>query len=238
MKAALLESVVEATRAKQPVVLLRALASGEQWLINSPAGDASLTDLPQALRSRCEDALRRDGASVVEIDGQRFLLQTLSPAYRLIVIGAVHIAQNLLPMAQAAGFAVTLIDPRPAFATSERFPGADVRAEWPQEVLESLALDARSAVVTLSHDPKIDEPALEAALNSDAFYIGALGSRRNHAGRLERLGALGFDAQALTRIHGPVGLDLGGRAPAEIAVAILAQVIQTRYCDASSTSRN
>jgi len=231
VKAALLASVVDATRAKRPVVLLRALDSGEQWLIDSTAPSATLANLPQALRSRCEDALRRDGAAVVEADGRRYLLQTLSPPYRLIVIGAVHIAQALIPMAQAAGFAVTLVDPRPAFATSARFPGADVRAEWPQEVFESLALDARSAVVTLSHDPKIDEPALAAALKSDAFYIGALGSRRNHAGRLERLGELGFGADALARIHGPVGLDLGGRTPAEIAVAILAQVIQARYCD-------
>lgn len=231
MKAALLADVVETQAARQSAVLVRCLDSSEQWLIRSNADPATYAGLSPALHADALAALKRDGASVVESAGRRYLLQTLSPPYRLIVIGAVHIAQALLPMARTAGYTPILIDPRPAFATQERFPGAQVICDWPQEVMPTLELNSRTAVVTLSHDPKIDEPALRAALESDAFFIGALGSRKNHAGRLARLATAGFDAASLARIAGPVGLNLGGRAPAEIAVAILAQVIQTRYHD-------
>jgi xanthine dehydrogenase accessory factor len=210
-------------------VLLRCLDTPDQWLIDSATDLASIAGISDNLRAACEAALKRDGASVIESDGKAYLIQTLSPPYRLIVIGAVHIAQALIPMAQTTGYATTLIDPRPAFASPERFPGVEIFSDWPQAVIPRLALTSRSALVTLSHDPKIDEPALAAALNSEAFFIGALGSRKNHAGRLERLAALGFDAATLQRIAGPVGLNLGGRSPAEIAVAILAQIIQARY---------
>jgi xanthine dehydrogenase accessory factor len=228
VKRTLLERIAGSQRRKYAVVLLRALDSGSQWLFD-PQDHEHSSEVPEALRPICAAALRRDGASVVEVEGAKYLVQTLSPPHRLIVVGAVHIAQILLPMAQAAGFAGTLIDPRPAFASVDRFPGVDVFDQWPQDAMNELALDDRTAVVTLSHDPKIDEPALAAALNSEAFYIGALGSRRNHAGRRDRLAALGFSPEIIDRIHAPVGLDLGGRAPAEIAVAILAQIIQTRY---------
>lgn len=229
MKLDLLRAAVSAQQQQRPVVLLRCLESASQWLLDPSAGPAALAGLSEELRAACTAALKLDGASVIESGGKAYLLQTLSPAYRLIAVGAVHIAQALIPMAQAAGYATVLIDPRPAFASQERFPGVEVINGWPQEVMPGLALTSRSAVVTLSHDPKIDEPALAAALSSEAFFIGALGSRKNHAGRVERLAALGFDAAALDRIAGPVGLDLGGRSPAEIAVAILAQLIQARY---------
>lgn len=229
MKAELLQSAVQAQLDKRPIVLLRSLESSGQWLFDADTDPAGLIGLPDELRRECKSALRRDGATVIESGGRKYLLQTLSPPYRLIVIGAVHIAQALIPVAQAAGYATLLIDPRPAFASQERFPGIEILNAWPQDVMPDLALTSRSAVITLSHDPKIDEPALAAALNSEAFFIGALGSRQNHAGRLERLAALGVDAAALGRIAGPVGLDLGGRAPAEIAVAILAQLIRARY---------
>jgi xanthine dehydrogenase accessory factor len=146
-----------------------------------------------------------------------------------LVIGAVHIAQKLIPMAMIAGYEVQLIDPRKAFASSERFPGINIVNDWPHEVMKTLQLDSRTAVVTLSHDAKIDEPALQAALESRAFYIGALGSQKNHTKRIQRLAALGFDKKTLARIAGPIGLPLGGRSPAEIAVAILAQIIQAVY---------
>jgi len=224
-----LRAAAQAHADKRPIVLLRSLDSDERWLLDPSEANDGLDTLSDTLRTRCYEALTRDGASVFESDGRRYLLQTLSPPYRLVVIGAVHIAQALIPMARTAGYAVTLIDPRPAFATPQRFPDIEVLNAWPQEVMDGVSLSSRTAVVTLSHDPKIDEPALAAALGSDAFYIGALGSKRNHAGRLERLSGLGFDAAMLERIAGPVGLDLGGRAPAEIAVAILAQIIQARY---------
>ena len=229
MKVEQLRVAVRAQAEKRPIVLLRSLDSDEHWLLDPSEAQDSLESLSEALRARCHEALTHDGASVFESDGSRYLIQTISPPYRLIVIGAVHIAQALIPMAQAAGFSVTLIDPRPAFATPQRFPDVEILNTWPQDVMDKLSLSSRTAVVTLSHDPKIDEPALAAALGSDAFYIGALGSKRNHAGRLERLNALGFDSTTLKRIAGPVGLNLGGRAPAEIAVSILAQIIQARY---------
>ncbi|SVA75548.1 uncharacterized protein METZ01_LOCUS128402 [marine metagenome] len=175
------------------------------------------------------NALDKDGTQTVDFSGETYLIQTLGGSRRLLVIGAVHIAQKLIPMAMIAGYEVQLIDPRKAFASSERFPGINIVNDWPHEVMKTLQLDSRTAVVTLSHDAKIDEPALQAALESRAFYIGALGSQKNHTKRIQRLAALGFDKKTLARIAGPIGLPLGGRSPAEIAVAILAQIIQAVY---------
>ena len=139
-------------------------------------------------------------------------------------VGAVHIAQPLARMAALAGYLVTVVDPRTAFASDERFPGVEVSTDWPDEALEKLQLNRRTAVVTLTHDPKLDDPALATALRSDVFYIGALGSKRTHAGRLKRLGELGFGEKDFARIHGPVGLDIGAVSPSEIAISILAQI--------------
>ena len=140
------------------------------------------------------------------------------------MVGAVHIAQTLVPMASLTGYDVTVVDPRRAFASDARFPGVDVRTDWPDEALEALKPDARTAVVTLTHDPKLDDPALDLALRSDAFYIASLGSKRTHAGRLERLGALGHDQATLARIHGPAGLTIGAVSPAEIALSVMAEM--------------
>ncbi|MEM7695809.1 MAG: XdhC family protein [Pseudomonadota bacterium] len=145
------------------------------------------------------------------------------PQPRLVVIGAVHVSQFLAPMATMAGFAVTIVDPRTAFATPERFAGTNLVPEWPDDA--RLALDAETALATLTHDPKIDDPALTAALRSDAFYVGALGSRKTHAKRLSRLSEAGFDAAATDRINAPIGLNIGAATPAEIAVAVLAEVV-------------
>ena len=149
----------------------------------------------------------------------------LAPAPRLIVVGAVHIAQSLLAMARLAGFTPLLVDPRPAFASAARFAGETVRVEWPDTALAALAPDEYTAIVTLSHDPKIDDPALIAALQSSAFYIAALGSRKTQAARRERLATAGFDAAAIARLHGPAGLAIGAITPAEIAVSILAELV-------------
>ena len=153
-------------------------------------------------------------------------VQVFNPPLRLIVVGAVHIAQQLAPQAALAGYDVTVVDPRGAWATAERFPGIRLNSDWPDAALAALAPDGRTAVVTLTHDPKLDNPALATALASQAFYIGALGSRRTHAQRCERLAEAGWDATAVGRIHGPVGLAIGAKSPAEIAVAILAQMTQ------------
>ena len=229
MKHTLLKRLVVAQESRQPAVLTRGLSNSYQFLLTTENDTEIPKNIPTEVLCNARRALRHDGARTIEVAGERYLLQTLSPPHRLIVIGAVHIAQALIPMAVAAGFEVQLIDPRAAFATPERFPSINIVNRWPQEALEETPLTSRTALVTLSHDAKIDAPALKAALNSEAFYIGALGSRKNHAKRLKRLGVFGFDNEALSRIAGPIGLPLGGRAPAEIAVSIIAQIIQSRY---------
>lgn len=149
-----------------------------------------------------------------------------NPPLRMIVVGAVHIAQALVPMARLAGYDPVIVDPRPAFGAQARFPGEVIAEDWPDEALVRLGLDARTCVVTLTHDPKLDDPAIECALRSGVFYLGCLGSKRTHAKRVERLQGKGFSAAEIGRIHGPVGLAIGGRGPGEIAVSIMAQVTQ------------
>ena len=168
-------------------------------------------------------ALSDKGRTVDTPDGDVFL-HVFNPPLRMIIVGAVHISQPLSVMARAAGYQVTVVDPRRAFATAERFPGMDLRVEWPDKALEALKLDRRTAVVSLTHDPKLDDPALAVALNSDVFYVGALGSTRSHAKRVARLQERGIADDLIDRIHGPIGLNIGARSPSEIAVAILAQV--------------
>nr|WP_170538420.1 XdhC family protein [Ruegeria arenilitoris] len=173
-------------------------------------------------RNAYADRLRMDRSGFEE-DGQTFVA-VHNPPLRLIVVGAVHIAQALVPMARIAGYDPIIIDPREAFASQSRFPGEKLLTDWPDEAVASIGLDARTAVVLLTHDPKLDDPALQAALNSEVFYIGALGSSRTHAKRVQRMTEAGFSAAQLQRIHGPIGLDIGAAGPAEIAVAIIAQM--------------
>jgi xanthine dehydrogenase accessory factor len=222
MRQETLDRLLEARAAKRPTVLLRWLGSEAEALVVD--GQAVLGEVPVAASDAIADALRRDkGTTLPTADGPLFI-QVFNPPQRLMVVGAVHIAQALVPMATLTGYDVTVIDPRRAFASDARFPGVDVRQDWPDEALEELKPDARTAVVTLTHDPKIDDPALDVALRSQAFYVAALGSRRTHAARLERLAALGHDAKALGRIHGPAGLALGAVSPAEIAIAVMAEM--------------
>ena len=150
-----------------------------------------------------------------------------NPPLRMIVVGAVHIAQALLPMARMAGYDPILVDPRPAFGSEARFEGQKIIEDWPDEALAAIGLDTRTAVVTLTHDPKLDDPAIHAALGSDVFYLGCLGSKRTHAKRVARLREAGVAQERIDKIHAPVGLDIGGRGPGEIAVSIMAQITQT-----------
>ncbi|MGI4940650.1 MAG: XdhC family protein [Janthinobacterium lividum] len=221
MNADLLTRLQAARSEGRPAVLATRLPDGEQWLL--PDDDA-----PPALRGPADDALRTDRSGTIQADGVAWFLHAYNPPLRLIVVGAVHIAQALAPMAAGLGFGVTVADPRRSFASEERFPGVAVSAEWPDEALDELRPDGRTAIVTLTHDPKLDDPALDRALKSPAFYIGALGSRRTHAARLERLRALGHGDDALARIQGPVGLDIGAITAPEIALSILAQVVAVR----------
>lgn len=173
-------------------------------------------------RNAYADRLRMDRSGFEE-DGQTFVA-VHNPPLRLIVVGAVHIAQALVPMARIAGYDPAIVDPRETFASSSRFPGETILTDWPDEAVAKLGLDTRTAVVLLTHDPKLDDPALEAALEANVFYIGALGSTRTHAKRVERMKESGFTGEQIDRIHGPIGLDIGAAGPSEIAVAILAQM--------------
>lgn len=221
MTPALLARLLEARAARRPVVLATRLDDGAQCLL---PGDAA----PPALLAAAAEALAADRASLVEIAAERWFLAVEAPPPRLLIVGAVHIAQALAPMAAATGYDVTVIDPRRGFAAPDRFPGTALRHDWPDEALAALAPDARTAVITLTHDPKLDDPALDLALRGPAFLIGSLGSRKTHAARLERLAARGHDAAALARIRGPVGLPLGAQTAPEIAVSILAQIVAAR----------
>ncbi len=214
---------LEAARAaKRPVALLTRLTDGAQLL---HPGD----DVPAPLAEAADAALAADAARGVEHDGATWFVHPHNPPLRLIVVGAVHIAQALVPMAAAIGYAVTVVDPRRAFATEERLgDSVAISTDWPDEAMAALAPDARTAVVTLTHDPKLDDPALEVALRSRAFYVGSLGSRRTHAKRLARLAEAGLTEAELARIHAPVGLDIGAVTAAEIAVSILAQIVAVR----------
>lgn len=222
----MLARIAAAQAARRAVALATRLADGRQSLVGDadPAGDLPLD---AAAAAETQERLAAGHSGILEADPGVFL-RVYSPSPRLLIVGAVHIAQTLAPMATMAGFDVVIVDPRLAFATPDRFPGVALAVEWPDEAMARLAPDALTAVVLLSHDPKLDDPALHAALASPAFYIGALGSRRTHEKRLARLEDAGLRHLA-GRIHGPVGLDLGGRSPAEIAVSILAQIIQVRY---------
>jgi xanthine dehydrogenase accessory factor len=195
-------------------------ATGTEILID-PATDES------ALGLRAREAARSDASGEVEIEGRTWFLEVHNPPLELVLVGAVHIAQPLAAMARLAAYSVRVIDPRGAFATQDRFPDVQLCRDWPDEALEKNPLGSRSALVVLAHDPKIDDPALEAGLRSPSFYIGALGSKKTHAARLERLSARGFSPDMLARIHGPVGLAIGAKSPAEIALSILAQITQT-----------
>lgn len=216
--------------AKRAAVLARVLPAGVQTIVypfeDPPDGAASdALAIDPAIREAARTAATRDQSAAVDIGDQEVFLRVYNPPLRLVVVGAVHIAQALCPMAALAGFAITVVDPRTAFASAARFPGVALCTEWPDEALAALALDRRTAVVTLTHDPKLDEPALVEALRSSAFYIGALGSKKTQAARLGRLRAHGIGDQDLARIQGPVGLAIGARSTAEIAVSILAQMI-------------
>jgi xanthine dehydrogenase accessory factor len=190
-------------------------------LLPDPAAPAELNEAATA-------ALRDDKSGTFNICGTDWFLHAHNPPLRLIDVGAVHIAKALVPIASQVGFAVTVVDPRRSFASDERFPDVAVSTEWPDEALDALRPDTRTAVVTLTHDPKLDDPALDRALRSPAFYIGALGSRRTHGARLKRLREMGHDEAALNRINGPVGLDIEAVTAPEIALSIVGEIIAVR----------
>jgi len=211
----------QARRDKRPVVLATRLPDGAQRLLPDPAA-------PGELNAAAEQALRDDESDTVKIAGTDWFLHAHNPPLRLVVVGAVHIAQALVPFASQCGFAITVVDPRRSFASDERFPDVTVSTAWPDEAMDELRPDTRTAVVTLTHDPKLDDPALDRALKSPAFYIGSLGSRRTHAARLQRLRELGHGDAALARIQGPIGLNIEAVTAPEIALSIIAEIVAVR----------
>lgn len=224
MKLALLAALNAERQARRPCVLITNMATGDTRMIRaSELAQAPLAG--SALGEAVATALRKGRSGMVEVDGGQLFITVHVPPIKLVVTGAVHITQALVPMVRELALDMAVIDPRTAFATQERFPAVNVLAEWPEDALPRVGVDAYTAFLALTHDPKIDDPGLEAALRADCFYIGALGSRKTHAGRVERLKARGFSDAAIARIHAPIGLDIGATSPAEIAVSILGEII-------------
>lgn len=222
MDLALLKALNAERAARRAAILVTDTRSGEQRLVKEADGLAG-DPLADTLQAR----FRSGKSGRIETGDGRDLFLTVSvPPARILIIGAVHISQALAPMARLAGFDVTIVDPRTAFATPERFEGVRLFVEWPQDVLPEIGLDRYTAVAALTHDPKIDDPALQAALHTGCFYVGALGSRKTHGKRRDRLASLGVSEAALDRIAAPIGLAIGAASPAEIAVSVLAQIIE------------
>lgn len=220
MDIAALKALNDERRTRRAAVLVTDLDRGSATLVreNEQVGG----ELGAALAK----AFRTGNSGAIEADGRKLFLNAHLPQPRLVVIGAVHISQALAPMARIAGYPLEIIDPRTAFASPDRFPKVDLFPEWPETVLAERPLDAYTGLAAVTHDPKIDDFALKAALDAGCFYVGALGSRKTHAKRVERLLALGAKPEDIERIAAPIGLDIGAASPAEIAVAVLAQVVR------------
>ncbi len=223
MQRAILDQLLADRAANIPVALATNLTSGAQTLLYL-TGKKGSQGWPHEVAEAARAAILADRSRTIETEAGPVFVNAYNPPLRMAVIGAVHITQALAPMAALAGYAVSVIDPRRAFGSADRFPGVDLSNAWPDEAMAAYKPDLRTAVVTLTHDPKLDDPALAAALKSDAFYIGALGSKKTNAARTARLTAMGFQPHDLARIHGPIGLAIGAKSPAEIAIAILAQI--------------
>src|SRR5579862_4760968 len=220
MKLDILATLNAEREARRAVILITDVASGKSRLVKA-------ADVPKdPLRAALAERLRTGKSGIVETAEGRVFLTVYVPAPQLVITGAVHISQALAPIGKILGYDVTIVDPRTAFASAERFPDVKVIAEWPDVALPPLGIDHYTAFVALTHDPKIDDPALVHALARDCFYIGALGSKKTHARRIERLKAAGIAEAAISRIHAPIGLDIGAVSPAEIAVAIMAQITE------------
>jgi len=220
----IIDSVIALRDQGMPCCLLTDMETGGKTIVRPDDNEHGVT--VQAVASR---ALATDRSGRVTIDGRGTFVHAIHPPLKLVIIGAVHIAQPLTTMAELMGYDVTIIDPRKAFANTDRFPGIAIDNAWPDEGMDQMTIHRRTAIVTLAHDPKLDDEALIVALQSTAFYIGALGSKKTHTDRLSRLRKKGFTDIELRRIHGPVGLSIGARSPSEIAVAILAEMTQEMY---------
>jgi len=226
MKLDILTALNAERAARRAAIVITDVDSGKQRFVKA----AEIGKDP--LRAALADRLRTGKSGMVDTSEGRVFLTVYVPAPQLVITGAVHISQTLAPIGKLLGYDVTIVDPRTAFASLERFPDVKVIAEWPDQALPQLNVDRYTAFVALTHDPKIDDPALRHALSRDCFYIGALGSRKTHGRRVERLKAQGMSAVDIARIHAPIGLDIGAVSPAEIAVAIMAQITERLHAAA------
>lgn len=226
MHSGLLKQVNEARNKRRAIALLTNIETQEQVSVSPEA----VVDHP--LGEELAKRFRSGKSGMVMVDGVETFIAMYVPPPRLIVIGAVHISQALFPMAQTCGFDVTIVDPRSAFATAERFDGVTLLADWPEEAFKDIVFDRFTALAALTHDPKIDDFPLKTALQSDCFYVGALGSRKTHAKRVDRLMQAGVTSAQTDRIHAPIGMNIGAATPSEIAVSVMAQIIQALRQDA------
>lgn len=226
MQAELFDALMAHREQKTPIAMVTRLEDGAQALVTRSGTEGAL-HLSDAQIDEARTRIR-DDRSGISADSTHFT-HVHNPPLRMIIVGAVHISQLLAPMAALSGYAVSIIDPRASFATQDRFPGVELIDDWPDEAMEAVKPDSRTAIVTLTHDPKLDDPALHVALKSDAFYIACLGSKRTHARRLERLREEGFADEDFQRIHGPAGLAIGAVSPAEIAISIMAEMTAVKH---------
>lgn len=222
MKDKTLQLVLSEKNNRNIIIVATELESGQQIILNN-------NDKNNQIYISAKSLIKQGKSDIINIDNQRWFINISLPPLRLITVGAVHIAQPLAEIATIAGYEVTIIDPRAAFANNKRFPNINIVNEWPEEALIDFKIDNRTAVVTLTHDPKLDDSALYAALNSKAFYIGSLGSKKTHNARIERLKIAGFNEDAIKNIHGPVGLSIGAKSPQEIAISIMSELILCRH---------
>jgi len=216
---------------QQSACLVTDIGSGSKQMI---ASDADLSELPAAIGETARRVLRAGKSALLDVDGRRCFVHGFAPQPQLIIIGAVHITQSLVPMARLLGYETVVVDPRTAFATTDRFPDARRVSLWPERAFQQVRLHANTALAAVSHAPRLDDPALVYALQSDVFYIGALGSKKTHAARLDRLSRKGFSSRLLARIHGPIGIAIGSVTPEEIALSIMAEITCVRRAQSFS----
>ncbi len=224
MKDETLSLILSEKNNRNTIIVATDINSGEQIIIN----EKNETDINNKILIAAKDNIIQGKSEVLEIESNKWFINITLPPLRLVTVGAVHIAQPLAEIATISGYEVIIIDPRSAFANTQRFPDIKIINEWPEVALNELAIDNRTAVVTLTHDPKLDDSALNAALKSKAFYIGSLGSKKTHKARIERLKIANFTEDEIRRIHGPIGLDIGAKSPQEIAISIISEIITIR----------
>ena len=224
MKDETLNLILSEKNNRNTIIVATEINSGEQIIIN----EKNDTDINNKILIAAKNNIIQGKSEVLEIESNKWFINITLPPLRLVTVGAVHIAQPLAEIATISGYEVIIIDPRAAFANNQRFPDIKIINEWPEVALNELGIDNRTAVVTLTHDPKLDDSALNAALKSKAFYIGSLGSKKTHKARVQRLKIANFSDDEINRIHGPIGLAIGAKSPQEIAISIISEIITIR----------